>query len=205
MAKDNDDSLEFDFNDLDLNDFDLDLDFDVKEEDFKETDSSALSEAEIMKETSGANETDEKSDNVEIDEDLLGDHSEENVHNEENSSDSIQEDTSNDFDDLFSLLGMGDVNEQEIFSSMMDSIPDSDDEGKNSDFAMDEEVEDIKEDAEKTAGSSMNDIYSDVLGAVGALEDKEAEEQLLSELEDIEDRTNSKKKSKKNKKERKEK
>ena len=211
MAKDNDDSLEFDFNDLDLNDFDLDLDFDVKEEDFKEEDSSDfselldLSEVESREETSGTMEADEEPDVEEIEAALFGEDSQEIVHSAEDSSVSTKEDASNDFDDLFSLLGMGDVNEQEIFSSMMDSIPDSDDEGKNSDFAMDDEMEDVKEDAGKPAGSSMNDIYSDVLGAVGALEDKEAEEQLLSELEGIEDRTNSKKKSKKNKKEKKEK
>lgn len=121
------------------------------------------------------------------------------VHNEENSSDLEQEDSSNDFDDLFSLLGMGDVDEQEIFSSMMDSIPDSDDEGKSSDSAMNEDIEVIEEEINQPAASSKNNIYSDVLSTVGSLADKEQEEQIMSELEDIEDRTNSKKKKKKKK------
>ncbi|MBQ3512571.1 MAG: hypothetical protein IJA32_02055 [Lachnospiraceae bacterium] len=203
MAKDNDDSLEFDFNDLDLSEFDLD--FNVNEDDFKEEDSvdSAQKKAEEKKESEPI-EKEEKTDIAGIEEALLGGMSEESVHTEENSSEAAS-DVSNDFDDLFSLLGMGDVNEQEIFSSMMDSIPDSDEENKDTDFAEDEEVEEVAEDRKKTTGSSMNDIYSDVLGAVGALEDKEAEEQLLSELEGIEDRTDSKKKSKKNKKAKKDK
>lgn len=225
MAKENDDSLEFDFNDLDLNDFDLDFGVPVNENVEKESaadntdhkNADVLSESETTEDEPDIGEVDESLfDEFDVD-NLLNDsvmESEEDIHNEATASPQeetpdkevdlkpSQEEENNDFDDLFALLGMGDVDEQEIFSSMMDSIPDSDEEVKNPDYAMDDEIEDIKEE-KQSSGASMNDIYSDVLGTVGDLADKEAEEQLLNELSEIEDRTNFKKKSKKNKKQKK--
>ena len=93
MAKENDDSLEFDFNDLDLNDFDLDFGVPVNENVEKESaadhtehkNADVLSESETTEDEPDIGEVDESLfDEFDVDS-LLNDsgmESEEDIHNE---------------------------------------------------------------------------------------------------------------------------
>ena len=109
MAKENDDSLEFDFNDLDLNDFDLDFGVPVNENVEKESaadntdhkNADVLSESETTEDEPDIGEVDESLfDEFDVD-NLLNDsvmESEEDIHNE--AAASPQEETPDKEDDI---------------------------------------------------------------------------------------------------------